>query len=203
MKRAILPFLAALALSNPPQALAQVGAGIPSGVGQTFFVPATATYLESIFTGGIYTGGRTNDWVLWEFFGGTFGAELLRIQNGLPQSLSLSPSNQTVPIGLNLIPGAEYLFAANRAFPQQAAFRYTAGDDLPGQTIYWLCRTPGEPAALLCPDYTSDPNDVENFAANFTTPPTHSVPEPSSYLLVLTGIMGIGLVMWRRRDQLA
>ena len=30
-----------------------------------------------------------------------------------------------------------------------------------------------------------------------------SVPEPSTYLLMLTGILGMGFVAWRRREQFA
>ena len=42
-----------------------------------------------------------------------------------------------------------------------------------------------------------------DYAGRGDTPLCARVPEPSTYLLMLTGIMGLGMVAWRRRETLA
>lgn len=163
--------------------------------GQYFTSPGTNTFLQSIHTGMIWSDGVGVDY--------TF--ELFQVTPGLPYLTLTGPAlfvkaltgpvspNQTVPVNLLLAPLQTYAFLLRTTADPPEMWMMTNSDAIP------------DGMGVGCGGYHYQPEecytvgaDVDGFSATFIATP---VPEPSTILLLGTGLFGVGFMAWRRREE--
>ena len=159
----------------------QAAQAVPLIGGQTFDAPGTATFLESINTGNIF-GGSNSSFELYAYSGTDFTGPSL-----FSQAISGSTNGLTLSIGLLLNPLSSYVFLLRS---DSIGFSANGTHIVPGNFVQCF------DGAQACNNFSGDLN---GFATNYSV--SVSVPEPSTYLLMLTGILGLAFVAGRRRGE--
>lgn len=188
MPRAISACLATALLLT---LLARPAAAQFLGFGQSFTAPTSAAHLQTVST-GVLSGSTSN--------GGTLAFGLYALGGSAlvgPALFTTPPSSQPIApdlkldVGLQLTPGGVYTFLLVLTDEGFLTSGPTAAPDvLPGGG--WV----------LCLGTTrcsgSGGSDVQNFTLTFTATPT-TVPEPSTSVLLGTGLLAICTIADRRR----
>ncbi len=225
--RRFLQLTAALLIAVPPaRAQATIGAPLTTSVGpltrsangfqsfgQSFTVPTLSTRLSSVslsFSNFFNGGALRFDAYLYAFDAANrrvTGGALWNFLNIAGSSNDFAFDTRTFATGnLSLSAGATYLFlitTSNQggAVPLDAAnlVGASATDAYAGGS-FWIASNGEDTGALLAPGAFSAVDGIAdaNFSAVFATG-QQVVPEPATFLLTGAGLLGVGLLVHRRR----
>lgn len=194
---------------------------IPTAIAQTFFAPPGASYLQSFtfFLSSFANGGalKLNASVYAFSIDHLIGAALFTspFVNGSDNEAGFDSrtvgGDPAAPLNILLSPGATYAlvlsaFDGNASTPDPSTVLVGAtSDDTYGGANSALFVSLGPDKASLFGDgaFISDPSfgsDVA-FSATFTNAALVATPEPATWMLMATGLVGVGVFTKRRRRR--
>jgi len=215
-------FVASLALA-PALVGAQTTLSTPGGDGtiSTFGRPNTQTYGQTFRTPAVDT--RMQNFSFWitnssafEMKGYVFAWDGAKATGSalFMSDLLFAPVGEFMKTtvqtgGLNLVAGGSYVFFLSTSGLQGEGGAsmewnsYGADTYVDGTFVYLNHDENGDEQAEWTADEWStwSPTTDLRFEANFNTMDQNVVPEPSTYVLMATGLMGLGAVARRRRQS--